>query len=66
MATAVSTGPGRSASGQRDAGRERGDIRLVGPRVMHQALGSPLSERDEGLGVWRVGSVIALTAATAV
>ena len=43
--------PGCSMSGQRDAGRERGDIWLVGERVMHQALGSLPGQRHKGFDV---------------
>src|SRR5450755_3601714 len=50
-ATAVSARPGRSVSGQRQAGCERGHIWLIGERAIRPPLGALLSERDEDLGV---------------
>ena len=44
----------RSTAAKREAGRERGDIRLVGETgetAVRQILGALLSERDESLGV---------------
>ena len=47
--------PGRSVSGQRQAGRERGHIWLIGERAIRPPLGALLSERDEDFGVGGLG-----------
>ena len=44
----------RETTREREAGRERGDIRLVGETdetAVRQTLGALLSERGEGLGI---------------
>jgi Aminotransferase class-III len=64
-ATAVCARPGRSVSGQRQAGRERGHIWLIGERAIRPPLGALLSATKTS-AVWRVGRVIAVTAAMAV